>query len=147
MQYYKSSVKFSQSTFLSISCESLLTLNYFPPYFPPAPPQIVVSPGHTHTAISDAHTTLTLACIAHSSSHIYWTQNDLEISTDDRRSVASDLVTRGGRSFVRGVLKVCGVGVTDSGEYSCVASGDGETTTATFDLCAVGELIKAFRYQ
>ncbi|XP_064391944.1 uncharacterized protein LOC135339656 isoform X2 [Halichondria panicea] len=102
-----------------------------------APPQIVVSPGHTHTAISDAHTTLTLACIAHSSSHIYWTRNDLEISTDDRRSVASDLVTRGGRSFVRGVLKVCGVGVTDSGEYSCVASGDGETTTATFDLCAV----------
>ncbi len=43
---------------------------------------------------------------------------------------------------MRGVLEVCGVGVTDSGEYSCVASGGGENSTATFDLCPVGELIE-----
>ncbi len=61
-------------------------------------------------------------------------------------SVASELVTRGGRRFVRGVLEVCGVGVTDSGEYSCVASGGGETATATFNLCPVGELNKLYNY-
>lgn len=56
-------------------------------------------------------------------------------------SVISDSVTRGGRSFVRGVLEVCSVSVVDSGEYSCMAVGSGGTDASTFDLCAIGELI------
>ena len=41
--------------------------------------------------------------------------------------------------FLRSVLELCGVGVADSGEYSCVAKSGVEKDVATFDLCIVGE--------
>ncbi len=66
-------------------------------------------------------------------------RDGLQISDDnDRVSVISDSVVREGRSFVRGVLEVCGVSVEDSGEYSCRAEGSGETDVSTFNLCAIG---------
>ena len=40
---------------------------------------------------------------------------------------------------MRSVLEMCGVSVTDSGEYSCIAVGNEETDVATFDVCAIGK--------
>ncbi len=110
-------------------------------FLPSGSPQILISPGSTHIALSQANNTLTLACVGHSSSHITWRRDGRQISTNsnERVSVISDSVTQGGRNFVRSVLEMCGVSVTDSGEYSCIAVGNEETDVATFDVCAIGK--------
>ena len=101
------------------------------------PPQILVYPTSIHDTV-DQTQTLTLACLAYGASHLTWQREGLEISSE-KVNVTTTQIERGGRMFLRSVFELFGVGVSDCGEYSCVARNGAERDVATFDLCVVGE--------
>lgn len=96
----------------------------------------MIAPEDTEVSLGNM---IFLTCVAMGTPtpEIFWTFDGVIISSDDTNNetlVHSELVYEGGLIFISSMLEICGVGVSDMGEYSCIAT-DGETNaTAFFNL-------------
>ncbi len=88
----------------------------------------------------EAGSTVFITCVAYSEDvpSITWIQNDdqtiMDEFTSTRVIVHEELLMERGLTFVQSILEVCSVEVSDSGNYSCVASNGFRNASASFDL-------------
>lgn len=83
-----------------------------------------------------------LRCAAMDTStlEIFWTFNGVNVSSNDTNNetlVQSEVVSRGGLTFVFSTLEIFSVGVSNTGEYSCIATNGEANATAYFILTVV----------
>lgn len=109
----------------------------------PVPPMVLVSPKDIHLSIDSSPRNLYLACVMLTTvtGTLRWERGGREIVPSSMVGIKvwNSSFEIGGRHFVRSIMEICDVGVSDSDEYSCVAEDEMGRDVATFDVCVVGE--------
>lgn len=106
------------------------------------PAQVVLAPDNTQVG---SGSTLMFTCLGYGmpSPSITWMKNGVILSSNsdpDRITTYEANITEGGVTLTRSFLKICNVGPSDEGQYSCVAS-NGVNSTSNFQMNISGWLI------
>ena len=86
---------------------------------------------------ADAGNTVLFTCVAVGDPlpSITWSrQNGSVLENNSRITILEELVSEGGLTFVKSILEVCSLEVSDSSNYSCSAQNDFGSDTSTFEL-------------
>ena len=105
------------------------------------PAQVVLAPDNTQVG---SGSTLMFTCLGYGmpSPSITWMKNGVLLSSNsdpDRITTYEANITEGGVTLMRSFLKICNVGPSDEGQYSCVAS-NGVNSTSNFQMNISGWL-------
>ena len=105
------------------------------------PAQVVLAPDNTTVGSGN---TLMFTCLGYGipSPSITWTKDGILLtnnSNSDRITTYEANITEGGVTLMRSFLKICNVGPSDEGQYSCVAS-NGFNSTSNFEMNISGWL-------
>lgn len=105
------------------------------------PAQVVLAPDNTRVG---SGSTLMFTCLGYGmpSPSITWMKNGVLLSSNsdpDRITTYEANITEGGVTLMRSFLKICNVGPSDEGQYSCVAS-NGVNSTSNFQMNISGWL-------
>ena len=98
-----------------------------------APVRIVVTPEDIVVGINS---TLMLACVAYGEPTplVGWSREGARLMNDSRVTIYKNEVTEGGLSFNKSILEICSFETLDRGQYSCDASNQAATASASFEV-------------
>ena len=94
-------------------------------------PQIVISSENTSTV---AGSTTVLGCVGYGTPSVTWSKDGAVLVNNSQVTIFEDLVTRGGFTFTKSVLRLCDTQDVNSGQYSCSIEGIQMNDSATFEL-------------
>ena len=113
-----------------------MTIHAINIYVNPIAAEVVIAPTPAEV---DAGNTVVLACVGYGSPDpdITWSRNGNVLSNDSRVTIYEEVVTESGVTFVQSILEICSATLSDSGQYSCLATNLHGNDNATFDLTIV----------
>ena len=114
----------------------IMTIHAINTYVNPIAAEVVIAPTPAEV---DAGNTVVLACVGYGSPDpdITWSRNGNVLSNDSRVTIYEEVVTESGVTFVQSILEICSATLSDSGQYSCLATNLHGNDNATFDLTIV----------
>ena len=103
-------------------------------FLSPVPAQIVIKPADKRLY---QNSTVLLTCVAYGFPlpTLTWSKARNSVTNG---TVRNDIVVKGGVTFVRSVLQLCGTTVADSGQYTCTADNEITIANANFRLTVEG---------
>ena len=84
----------------------------------------------------DAGTSSVLTCLAYGDPlpTIAWTRDGGDLTNSTRITIFDEVVSEGTATFVKSTLQICSANESDTGHYTCLATGETSTDAASFVL-------------
>lgn len=113
---------------------------------PPPPPYNLTAANYVELTVFLNDTTLfegdsaLLACVgySHFGFDITWTYNGETLMNSSGVDIIEENILRGERQFRQSILRLCGLEVADSGDYTCIISNNQISTGDTIQLTVLG---------